>query len=148
VPKQETAAGGVVFRRAGGAGESPIEVVLGEQRDRVSGELNVRLPKGKLDGSETPEQAAVREVREETGLASRVVEPLGSVSYTYTTKRGKAVPKEVHFFLMELAGGGAGAPDGEFGRVFWCPLEEAAERLSFATERDVMARAQKALGAH
>jgi 8-oxo-dGTP pyrophosphatase MutT (NUDIX family) len=132
-----------VFRRMGDDGG--LEVALGEQRDRLSGALNVRLPKGKLDGDETPAQAAVREVREETGLAGRVLEPLGSVAYTYTTKRGKAVPKEVHFFLMELADPDAGEPDGEFGRVFWCPLEEASGRLSFETERDVLARAQRAL---
>ena len=135
-----------MFRR-GEDGSGPIEVALGEQRDRISGALNVRLPKGKLDAAETPEQAALREVHEETGLRARVIEPLGSVSYTYTTKRGKAVPKEVHFFLMELAQGAAGEPDGEFGRVFWCPLAEAAGRLSFATERDVLERARAALGA-
>ena len=147
MPKQETAAGGVVFRRSGRGGASLIEVLLGEQQDRVSGDLNVRLPKGKLDGGETPEQAAVREVREETGLGGRVVETLGSVAYTYTTKRGEAVPKRVHFFLMELGEGQAGTPDGEFGRIFWCPLEEAEERLSFETEREVLARARKLLEA-
>ena len=134
-----------MFRKMGTDGGGPIEVALGEQRDRVSGALNVRLPKGKLDRGETPEQAAVREVREETGLAGRVIEPLGSVAYTYTTKRGEAVPKEVHFFLMELADSDAGEPDGEFGRVFWCPLDEAAGRLSFETERGVLARARRAL---
>ncbi len=145
VPKRETAAGGVVFRRLGEDGDGPIEVALGEQRDRISGAQNIRLPKGKLDGAETPEQAALREVREETGLAGRVVEPLGSVAYTYTTSRGEAVPKEVYFFLMELADSNAGKPDGEFGRVFWCPIEEASGRLSFKNERDVLARARRAL---
>lgn len=144
--RRETAAGGVLFRRSRESGREAIEVALGEQRDRVTGDRNVRLPKGKLDGDETPEQAALREVREETGLAGRVVRPLGSVSYTYTTKRGEAVPKEVHFFLMELEEA-AGEPDGEFGRVFWCPLEEAGARLSFATERDVLERARRALEA-
>jgi 8-oxo-dGTP pyrophosphatase MutT (NUDIX family) len=74
-----------------------------------------------------------------------VVEPLGSVAYTYTTSRGEAVPKEVYFFLMELASPDAGEPDGEFDRVFWCPLEEASSRLSFENERDVLARARRAL---
>jgi len=136
-----------VFRR-GDDGNGPIEVALGEQRDRVSGTLNVRLPKGKLDGDETPDQAALREVQEETGLSARIVEPLGSVAYTYTTKRGTAVPKEVHFFLMELVDARTGEPDGEFGRVFWCPLAEASGRLSFATERDVLERARQALEVH
>lgn len=134
-----------MFRRTREEARGGLEVALGEQRDRVTGVRNVRLPKGKLDGDESPEQAALREVREETGLAGRVVEPLGSVSYTYTTKKGEAVPKEVHFFLMELTDGSAGEPDGEFGRVFWCPLDEAAARLSFTTERDVLERARLAL---
>lgn len=136
-----------MFRRGDGHGDGALEVALGEQRDRISGARNVRLPKGKLDGDESPEQAALREVREETGLAGRVIAPLGSVSYTYTTERGEAVPKQVHFYLMELAEPEAGEPDGEFGRVFWCPLDQACERLSFATERAVLERARRALEA-
>ena len=136
-----------MFRSLGPGPGAEVEVALGEQRDRISGALHVRLPKGKLDAGETAERAALREVREETGLAGRVVEPLGSVSYVYTTKQGKPVPKQVHFFLMELVEGDVGEPDGEFGRVFWCPLEDAGRQLSFDTERDVLARARAALEA-
>lgn len=131
-----------MFRR----GEAGLEVALGEQRDRLTGAVNTRLPKGKLAQGETPEQAAVREVREETGLWARVVAPLERVSYVYRNGK-REVPKEVHFFLMELLEADAGEPDGEFGRVFWCGLDEAAERLSFDTERGVLARARAALEA-
>jgi 8-oxo-dGTP pyrophosphatase MutT (NUDIX family) len=138
--RSETAAGGVVFRRSG----SGIEVALGEQRDRLTGAATVRLPKGKLDRGETPEQAALREVREETGLATRVVAPLGDVSYVYRDGRGE-VAKQVRFFLLELVAEGAGEPDGEFGRVVWCPLEDAETRLSFDTERRILGLARTAL---
>jgi 8-oxo-dGTP pyrophosphatase MutT (NUDIX family) len=138
--RSETAAGGVVFRRSG----SRIEVALGEQRDRLTGAATVRLPKGKLDRGESPEQAALREVREETGLAARVVAPLGDVSYVYRDGRGE-VAKQVRFFLLELVAAGAGEPDGEFGRVVWCPLEDAEARLTFEPERQMVGLARAAL---
>jgi 8-oxo-dGTP pyrophosphatase MutT (NUDIX family) len=139
--RSEMSAGGVVFRRVG----ESVEVVLGEQRDRLTGERNTRLPKGKLAPGETPEQAAVREVREETGLSARLTGPLGSVAYTY--REGDArVEKKVHFFLMELAEGDPREPDGELERVYWCPIAHAAERLSFETEREVFERAREQLG--
>jgi 8-oxo-dGTP pyrophosphatase MutT (NUDIX family) len=134
-------AGGVVFRRVG----ESVEVALGEQCDRLTEEHNTRLPKGKLAPGETPEQAALREVREETGLSARLTAPLGSVAYTY--REGDArVEKRVHFFLMELAEGDPQEPDGELERVYWCPIARAAERLSFETEREVVERAHERLG--
>lgn len=138
----ETSAGGVVFRRVGAG----IEVALGEQRDRLTGASTVRLPKGKALPGETPEQTALREVAEETGLSTRIVSALGAVDYTYR-EGGRRVDKTVHFFLMELAPEAPTAPDGEFQRVFWCPVEGAGERLTFPLERRVLARARERLEA-
>jgi 8-oxo-dGTP pyrophosphatase MutT (NUDIX family) len=139
--REETSAGGVVFRRSQGS----IQVALGEQRDRLTGDRNTRLPKGKPDPGETLEETALREVLEETGLLARVTAPLGSVSYHYGEGTAK-VAKRVHFFLMELVSDQARSRDGELDRVYWCPIQDAAGRLSFATERDVMERAHRALG--
>jgi 8-oxo-dGTP pyrophosphatase MutT (NUDIX family) len=136
----ETSAGGVVFRRNGRS----LEVALGEQRDRLTGARTTRLPKGKIDPGETPEQAALREVREETGLAARVVGSLGSVAYAYR-ERGRQVDKRVHFFLMELAAEEVGETDGELERIRWESLAGARVRLSFETEREVLRRAEAQL---
>lgn len=123
-----------------------VEIALGEQLDRLTGDRNIRLPKGKPDAGETLEQTALREVREETGLEARVTGPLGSVSYTYAEGADK-VSKLVHFFLMEHAGGDPAARDGELERVLWCPLAKAAERLTYQHERDVVGRARQLLEA-
>jgi 8-oxo-dGTP pyrophosphatase MutT (NUDIX family) len=139
--RSETSAGGVVYRRIG----ESVEVALGEQRDRLTGEWKTRLPKGGVEPGETPEQAALREVEEETGFVARLTAPLGSVAYSYR-EGGETVAKRVSFFLMELASGEAGPGDGELERVYWCPIAEAAERLSFDTERDVVGRAHAHLG--
>ena len=121
-----------------------VEVALGEQIDRLTGARNVRLPKGKPDPGETLEQTALREVREETGLEAHVASPLGDVSYTYAEGADR-VSKQVHFFLMEHAGGDPAARDGELERVIWCPLATAAERLTYQSERDIVGRARQLL---
>ena len=138
----EIAAGGVLFRRGPGG----PEVVVGEQRDRLTGARTLRLPKGKTQRRETLEQAALREVREETGLAGRIVAPLGRVDYTYADARSP-VSKTVHFFLMEWEAGVAETPDGELEGIAWLPIDEARRRLTYDTERAMLARAVEQLAA-
>ena len=130
-----------MVRHSGGS----VHVLLGEQRDRLSGAHNTRLPKGIVEPDETPERAALREVEEETGLAGRVVTALGTVDYSFR-EQGVEVAKQVHFFLMELADAEPGPRDGELARVYWCPIEVAAERLSFETERRMVRLARERLG--
>jgi len=132
----ETAAGGVLYRR----GPSGLEVVVGEQTDRLTGARTHRLPKGKIGRRETLQQAALREVLEETGLTARIVAPLGRVEYTYLDG-GIDVAKVVHFFLMELQPGAAATPDGELERIVWLPLQEACRILSYERERSMIERA-------
>jgi 8-oxo-dGTP pyrophosphatase MutT (NUDIX family) len=138
----EIAAGGVLFRR----GPRGHEVVVGEQRDRLTGAHTLRLPKGKTQRSETLAQAALREVREETGFAGRIVAPLGHVEYTYGSAHAP-VAKTVHFFLMEWESETAGAPDGELERIAWLPIEAARRNLTYATERAMLERAIELLAA-
>ena len=142
--RAETCAGGVVYRRADGG----IEVALAEERDRLTGAKNTRLAKGHVEPGETPETAALREVREEIGISGEIVAPLGSVHYTYV-EAGVRVAKEVHFFLMAIASREPramdGALDGEMERMYWCAIEHASARLTFETERRIAERARSVL---
>ena len=138
--RREISSGGVVFRRAAGR----PEVAIGEQRDWRTGAQRVRLPKGHLDAGESPEQAALREVSEEMGLTARVLSGLGEASYAYEHgEPPERVEKRVHYFLMEHVSGEPHARDGEMQRVYWCPIEEAARRLSFDNERRAVEEARR-----
>jgi 8-oxo-dGTP pyrophosphatase MutT (NUDIX family) len=136
----ETAAGGVLYRR----GPTGVEILVGEQTDRLTGARTHRLPKGKIGKRETLEQAALREVLEETGFSARIVSSLGHVEYSYR-ERGVSVDKGVHFYLMELQPGAAAAADGELEKIAWLPLEEACRILTFEPERRMVERATQEL---
>jgi ADP-ribose pyrophosphatase YjhB (NUDIX family) len=139
VTRSEVSAGGLVARRGAGG----TEVLVARQHDRNRGDVTGRLPKGHLDGDETPEQAALREVAEEVGVEARIVASLGEVAYVYREERlGIRIAKTVHFFLMAWERGEARPADGEMQSVAWVPIGEAAAGLTFESERDVVARAQ------
>jgi 8-oxo-dGTP pyrophosphatase MutT (NUDIX family) len=129
--RREDSAGGVVLRQR--AGRTEMAVVI--PRDGV-----LALPKGHPDGGETLEQAATREVREETGLVAEAVEQLGEISYWYTLS-GERVLKAVTFFLFSYRSGTIDDHDHEVESVAWVPLAEAAELLSYEGERKMAAKA-------
>ena len=136
--REEVSAGGVVIRRE----PAGVQLVLAEQIDRHRQERTVRLPKGHIDPGETQEQAALREVLEETGIEARVLAPLTDVAYRfYHAKKDRHIPKRVHFFLMEHASGDPRPADGEMDRVYWSDLEEALTRLTYENERGVVREA-------
>jgi len=97
------------------------------------------LPKGHPDGDESELEAAVREVREETGVQAQPIEKLGEVNYTYE-REGRPVDKRVAFYLFEYRGGEL-SPDHEIAEIRWMPLEEAARSLTYAGEREMVERA-------
>jgi len=137
--RTETSSGGVVYRIVGGE----AEVVIAEQRDRITHRTTTRLPKGKIDPGESAADAAVREVAEEIGLRARVIAALGSVEYDYAEDSDR-VSKEVHYFLMEWVPGESLKLDGEMDRTYWCAIDEAEAKLTFETEQRAIgwARAQ------
>jgi 8-oxo-dGTP pyrophosphatase MutT (NUDIX family) len=116
-----------------------VAVIVPVKRD-ARGNRVLGLPKGHPDGDETPEMAATREVREETGLDVELVEPLGEVSYTYGRK-GRQIHKVVAFFLFSYRSGDLADHDHEIEDARWMPIAEAATALTFDTEREVIVRA-------
>src|SRR5271155_655281 len=89
---QEISAGGVVVK-----GDEVLVIV--PKRRAANGTKVLALPKGHVDGDETPEQAAQREVREEGGVDAELLEDLGEVRYTYK-RGGRLIDKHVRFFLF------------------------------------------------
>ena len=98
------------------------------------------LPKGHLDGDETPEQAAQREVAEEAGVTTKLVDELGDVTYRYE-RRGRRIAKTVRFFLFEYVSGSVEDHDHEIEEARWMPLEQAARELTYPGEREMVQRA-------
>jgi|SRR5579884_1513475 len=131
--KAEFSAGGVVVR------DGQVAVVVPVKRG-PGGRRAVALPKGHPDGNETPEQAAIREVGEETGVQAELIEKLGDVHYTYE-RRGKRVSKNVAFYLFEYRSGDLADHDHEIEEARWVPLEEAAHLLTYSGEREMVLRA-------
>ncbi len=130
--RDEFSAGGVVYRR----GEEGIEVVLvGRRRERLWA-----LPKGRPDGNEAPEETALREVREETGLEARIEQPLGDVAYWYTGSDGQRVHKKVTYYLMQPVGGDVANHDHEFDDVAWVHLSEAERLLTHRNQLHILRR--------
>jgi 8-oxo-dGTP pyrophosphatase MutT (NUDIX family) len=133
---REFSAGGVVVREVDGRYEVAII--------RPTGKSVSALPKGHIDPGENAEQAATREVLEETGLTAALESKLGDVKYVYRW-RGNTIFKEVAFFLFRYQSGTIDdvttAMRKEVDRAFWIPLAEAPARLTYPGEREIAARA-------
>ena len=98
------------------------------------------LPKGNIDKGETGAEAALREVREETGLDAELVEKLGDIKYVYVRKwsDGEKVFKIVSFFLFRYRSGSLeNYQRAEVDSAEWIPLEEAPKRLAYGGEKDM-----------
>jgi 8-oxo-dGTP pyrophosphatase MutT (NUDIX family) len=131
---REFSAGGVVVR--GGD-----VVVIVPTRRAADGSRVLALPKGHVDGEETPVQAATREVREETGVLAEPVTELGETRYWYR-RHGRTIGKEVQFFLFDAVGGDIADHDDEVEEVRWISLQEAEAELSHAAEREMVSLAR------
>ena len=128
---EETSAGGLILDRSG----SPRAALIA-RRDR-RGRLIWSLPKGHLEQGETAEDAAIREVHEETGISGRVLAPLGTIDFWFMADNHK-IHKTVHHFLMEAESGELSDADIEVVEVAWVPLDEVSSRLRYADERKLL----------
>jgi 8-oxo-dGTP pyrophosphatase MutT (NUDIX family) len=137
---KEVSAGGVVYRRS----DDGVEVILASRRTR-RGDLAWGLAKGGIEGNESMEDAAVREVREETGIEAVIEDSLGDTKYMYVWEDVR-IRKTVHFFLMRATGGDVDDRDDEMEEVRWFPLDRAMKRAAYRGEREVLRRAADRLG--
>lgn len=132
--KKQTSAGGVVYRIT----QSGIQIVL----------ISVRnghawcLPKGIVDKGETIEEAALREVREETGLTGRIIDVLGDINYWYFIKEENIkCRKKVYFFLMEYVSGDTADHDIEVDEAGWFTPEHAMKKVCYKGDRSILKKA-------
>jgi len=161
---RETSSGGVVLRKMRGRWYmAVIEPHMDRPRRNIrlprskrtpaDAEL-IALPKGSIDPGETPEETALREVREETGVRAQLVERLLEIRYIYVRNWGNRakVTKTVSFFLLLYKSGRLGniapAMQVEVRNAFWLPLEDAPAKLSYKGEREVAERALAYVEAH
>ena len=142
--KREFSAGGVLVRTMGGR----THVAAIRPQGKKTGIW--ALPKGAIDPGESPQEAAVREVREETGVEGRLVEKLGDVKYVYTWD-GERIFKVVSFFLLRAGRGRIGeiaeAMRVEVAEARWLPLDDAPRLLAYGGEREMAAKARDRLAA-
>jgi 8-oxo-dGTP pyrophosphatase MutT (NUDIX family) len=136
--EEQFSAGGVAFRTRNGAIEVAV-IAVGEKH-------RWQLPKGTIEVDESPEQAAAREVREEAGITTELVELIDVIEYWYVgDSQGRRVRfhKKVHFFLMKYVSGDVADHDHEVEDARWMAIDEAIERLAFKNERNVVERAKE-----
>jgi 8-oxo-dGTP diphosphatase len=124
---REFSSGGLVIRNM--RGRAHLAVV------RVRDDI-LALPKGHPEKGESSQDAALREVREETGLEATPVEKLGDIRYWYA-RDGDRVMKIVSFFLFRYRSGRLEDHDQEVEEALWIPLEEAPRRLAYKSEREI-----------
>jgi 8-oxo-dGTP pyrophosphatase MutT (NUDIX family) len=130
---EEFSAGGVVV-------DGDRVIVIVPVKRSVTGDRVLGLPKGHLDGEETAEEAARREVAEEAGVTGELLGELGDVEYVYE-RRSRRIPKRVRFFLYRYVSGDPADHDHEIEEARWMPLTEAVEALTFKGEREMVHRA-------
>jgi 8-oxo-dGTP pyrophosphatase MutT (NUDIX family) len=129
----EVSAGGFVISKS-----DPTLVALMARFNR-GGKLEWCIPKGHLEQNETNEQAALREVREETGLVAEIITHLGEVNYQFI-QDGKRIAKTVHVYLMQQTGGELSFehdPHKEASELEWVAVSELLARLSHGNEKRI-----------
>ena len=132
----EVSAGGLVIDHSGKNG-----LLIGriDHKDASGQRILWSLPKGHIEEGETPEQAALREVAEETGIESTIERALGIIDFWFMAG-GKRIHKTVHHYLFRESGGLLAAQETEVDEVAWFPLEEIIEKLAYPDEKKLISR--------
>ena len=132
----EVSAGGLVIDTTGTMG-----LLIGryDHKDASGKRVLWSLPKGHIEEGETPEQAAIREVAEETGITSSITKSVGVIDFWFMAG-GKRIHKTVHHFMFTEVGGTLLAQESEVDEVSWFPLAEIVDRLAYPDEKKLIAK--------
>lgn len=132
----EVSAGGLVIDFSGTRG-----LLIGriDHKDAKRERLLWSLPKGHLEAGETPEQAAIREVQEETGITSEITKSIGVIDFWFMAG-GKRIHKTVHHFIFKEVSGELTPQITEVDEVSWFPLSEIIDRLAYPDEKKLIAK--------
>ena len=135
----EVSAGGLVID---GSGTRGLLIGRIDAKDQKKERLLWSLPKGHIEAGESPEEAAIREVKEETGIDSSISKSLGVIDFWFMAG-GKRIHKTVHHFLFKEVGGHIAPQVSEVDDVKWFPLDEIVERLAYPDEKKLIARSKE-----
>ena len=132
----EVSAGGLVIDSTKTKG---LLIGRRDHKDTTGTRILWSLPKGHIEEGETPEQAAIREVAEETGITSEIERSLGVIDFWFMAG-GKRIHKTVHHFQFKEVGGLLAAQESEVDEVGWFPLPEIIKLLAYPDEKKLIAR--------
>jgi 8-oxo-dGTP pyrophosphatase MutT (NUDIX family) len=140
--RPQVSSGGVVYRQT----KDTIDIVIiavGEKR-------RWQLPKGLVNRGENPNQTALREVREETGIDSILLDLIDKIEYWYYGQSGSKrirFHKVVHFYLLKFQSGNTEDHDQEVEEARWVEIDEAQTLLAFKSEKEIVAKAKETIQA-
>ncbi|MDO4912962.1 MAG: NUDIX domain-containing protein [Bifidobacteriaceae bacterium] len=129
---REYSAGGLVFDE-----NNYVAIIARHSR---SGHLEWCLPKGHIEAGEMPQETAVREIREETGIIGEIIEPIATIDYWFTGS-SQRVHKLVHHFALRKIGGSLsveGDPDHEAEDAIWVKFDDLYDVLTYPNERKIV----------
>ncbi|MFN3477739.1 MAG: NUDIX hydrolase [bacterium] len=132
--KRVVSAGGVLFWKSGG---NILVCIV-----RRKGKNIWILPRGRVEKDENMENTVVREVKEETGVLSRVIRKIGVIKYSYYSPFDQTYyDKEVHFYLLKISKQEKFVPNEEIQDRVWATVEEAMNKLSYEKEKKILLKA-------
>lgn len=110
-----------------------------------------QLPKGRVDPDETAETAAIREVHEEAGIETQLIDTIEVIEYWfYANENGQKarIHKYVQFFLLEYCSGDPSNHDNEVNEARWVEINQAQEMLEFSSEKMILEKARSLIESH
>lgn len=137
--KRIFSAGGIIVK----SDKNGLKVLVTQH----SGHHGWDFPKGHLEPYENEEQAAIREVEEETGVVAEIIQKLGQTQYFYYDS-GEKVLKTVTFFLMKYIKEGKATTEFEVSDKIWLPQDKVEQKLSFKDTKRLWQEAKEKLVAH